>query len=945
MKRLGLILGAGLLWASAPVHAGEVPLFDGHALAGIVHDDHGAGKTLALAADLLSRDLQGLSGQTPAVASDTARCTPVCVVIGLYDAPQIKRLAALGHADLSQLKGQWETYRRLVVRDKGVTYVVIAGSDRRGAVYGTVDLSRSLGVSPWEWWADVTPRRHDRLVIDDAEVVSNPPSVKYRGIFLNDEDWGLEPWAARTFDPKTGNIGPKTYARVFELMWRLKADTLWPAMHSVSTPFYGNAGNPPLANDYAIVIGTSHAEPMMRNNLREWDEARHGPFDFTRNGAAILDYWRERVDGVKGYENYYTVGLRGIHDGPMQGASTMAERQSILQDVIGKQRDILSKVYNRPAADVPQLYVAYHELQEAYDAGLKVPDDVTLMWADDNYGYLRRLSTPDEQKRSGGAGIYYHISYWGRPHDYLWLATTHPALLREEMGRAWDFDARRIWIVNVGDIKPGEILSQYFLDLAFDARRLKESPRDYLTGFMTEPFGADQAREIADIMLGYYDLAWARKPEFMGFGQTEWVTQNRHSAFVRGDGEEAQSRIAAYETLVRRAEAVAARLPPDRRDAFFEMVLYPVRDSAALNARILKLDLADLYAEQGRASANLYADEAKAAHAVIVRDTETYNSLRNGKWRGMMDMAPRQLPVFQEPLWPHWSESTAQGCDVALSGQWINDHNTLTFVAGRAESRPVTLFGYHAQAAQWAEQGSVPGLALTATSGTLESGNRYEQRMRLAYDGQAGPGDRDLKLTCDGRDVVIHTRVLAPLPAHMPVEDNRIVTLGAADAEPGSDWQVVDGLGSLGRSLRARLDLPGRAPSDIAGLRPAGFAFATSTEVGGTLKVIALPTHPLTPKTGLRVVVQLDDAAPQTLDFGTIGRSDEWRDDVLTNTAVRAVDLPMLAAGRHTLKIYALDPGVVLDRVEVDLDGAPAHYGPDRIAGDAAFNGAPAKGE
>jgi hypothetical protein len=927
------IVSAGLFLA-APVHAADVSLFDGRAVAGIVHDDHGAGRTLALAADLLSRDLQSLSGQKPVVTTRADRCVPVCVVIGLYDAPEVRQLARLGRADLSNLKGRWESYRRIVVRDKAHTYVVIAGADRRGAVYGTVDLSRQLGVSPWEWWADVAPRRHDRLTIDDAEVASKAPSVKYRGIFLNDEDWGLEPWAAKTYDPKTGNMGPKTYARVFELMWRLKADTLWPAMHSVSTPFYGNAGNAPLASDYAIVIGTSHAEPMMRNNLREWDEIKQGPFDFTRNGPAILDYWRQRVDGVKGYENIYTVGLRGIHDGPMQGASTMAERQAILQDVIGKQRDILSQAYRRPADQVPQLYVAYHELQEAYDAGLKVPDDVTLMWADDNYGYLRRLSTPEEQKRAGGAGIYYHISYWGRPHDYLWLATTHPALLREEMKRAWDFDARRIWIVNVGDIKPGEFLTQYFLDLAFDADRFRQSPRDYLTGFMAEQFGADEAPEIADIMMRYYDLAWARKPEFMGFGQTEWVTRNRHSDFARGDGEEAQARIAAYQALAARAEAAAARLPADRRDAFFELVLYPVRASAALNTRVLKLDLADLYAEQGRASANLYAEEAKGAHAVIVRDTETYNALENGKWRGMMDMAPRQLPVFQEPLWPHWSESKATGCDVALSGQWINDHNTLTFVAGRPESRPVTLFGYRAQITPWAQQGATPGLSLSAASGALDPGNRYEARLGLAYDGHAAPGDHALKLSCDGREASVYVRVLPALPLGMPVEDNRIVTLSAADADTGTDWEAIDGLGSLGRALRTRLDLAVRTPSGLKDAAPASFSFATSTEAGGTLKVVVLPTHPLTPITGVRIAVALDGGAPQALDFNTVGRSDEWRGNVLTNTAVRSIALPSLPAGRHVLKVYALDPGVILDRIEVDLDGAPAHYGPERATGE-----------
>ncbi|MBW8881065.1 MAG: glycosyl hydrolase 115 family protein [Asticcacaulis sp.] len=922
MRNLAGYLGAVLLLAALPAAADEVALYDGKTMATVVHDDRGAGRTLDLAAGLLARDLDSLSGRKPAVATTTKACVQVCVVIGLYDAPQVRRLAALAHADLAPLKGQWETYRRLVVRDKTHTYIIIAGSDRRGAIYGTVDLSRELGVSPWEWWADVTPRHHDRLAVGAAEVTSKTPSVQYRGIFLNDEDWGLEPWAAQTFDPATGNIGPKTYAKVFELMWRLKANTLWPAMHSVSTPFYGNPGNPPLADDYAIVVGTSHAEPMMRNNLREWDEAKRGPFDFTKNKQTILDYWRQRIEQGKAYENIYTVGLRGIHDGPMQGASTMAERQAILQTVIGLQQDILKSVPHKPA---PQVYVAYHELQEAYDAGLKLPGDITLMWADDNYGYIRRFSTPQEAQRPGGSGVYYHLSYWGRPHDYLWLGTTHPALIHEEMGRAWDLRARKIWIANVGDIKPIEFLTQYFLDLAFDADRFKESPRDYLTGFMAEQFGPDHAAEIADIMMGYYDLAFERRPEFMGFGQTEWVTQNRHTAYVADDGEEAQARIAAYQTLTARAEAVAAQLPADRRDAFFELVLYPVRDSAALNTRILKLDLADLYAQQGRASANLYADQAKTAHAVIVADTATFNSLNNGKWRGMMDMAPRRLPVFDEPLWPHWSESAKDGCGQALSGQWFGDHNTLVFVAGRPADRVFTLFGYRVKPLAWTLDHAQPGFTFSATAGELKTGNGYEQRVTLHYDGTGSPGDHDLSLTCGRDHATLYTRILAPLPDGVPHESNRIVSIAPAGGILNPDWQVIDGLGSLGRVVRARLDLPVRG-IDQAGA-PAVYPFATSTEVGGVLKIIALPTHPLDPGKGVRVAVQLDGGPLQVLDFATLGRSDEWRENVLTNTAVREIPLKLLPAGTHELKLYPLDPGVMIDRIEVDLDRAPYHYG------------------
>jgi hypothetical protein len=352
-----------------------------------------------------------------------------------------------------------------------------------------------------------------------------------------------------------------------------------------------------------------------------------------------------------------------------------------------------------------------------------------------------------------------------------------------------------------------------------------------------------------------------------------------------------------------------------------------VRDSAALNTRILKLDLADLYAQQGRASANGYADQARQAQAVLVRDTATFNALHDGKWRDMMDMAPRRLPVFEEPLWPHWSDSAKDGCDLALSGQWINDHNTLTFVSGRAQMRPITLYGYRAQPQAWRLDTPQPGFNLSTPSGELNGGNGFEQRLSLAYDGTATPGDREIGLTCGGNKLTLYVSVLPSLPGGMAGEDNRIVSLAAAQTGSSPDWQVVDGLGSLGRALRARLDLPVRSPDALNATTPAIYPFATSTEVGGQLKVVALPTHPLDPGKGVRVAVALDGGPLQVLDFSTAGRSDVWRGNVLTNTAIQAVPFKSLAAGKHELKVYPLDPGVVLDRIEIDLDRAPAHYG------------------
>lgn len=907
-----------LLACSGAASAADTTLFDGTQPLSIVHDKNA---TVSLAAQMLSDDLKALTGQTAKVSKRLSDCAQVCVVIGRFDAPVVTQLAKAAGVDPLALKGTWERYGRVAFAHQGKTYVLIYGSDRRGTVYGVTDLSRELGVSPWEWWADVKPRRVSRLAIDGAPRLSKAPSVQYRGIFLNDEDWGLEPWAGKTLEPEVGNIGPKTYRRVFELMWRLKANTLWPAMHINTVQFYGNKTNPKLADDYAIVMGTSHAEPMARNNLREWDEARSGPFNFKVNRDKILDYWRTRLKETARDENIYTVGLRGIHDGPMQGADTLEARKDVLQSVIGLQRDLIRSTFRKAPETVPQTYVLYHELQEAYDAGLKLPDDVTLMWADDNYGYVRRLSNAEERKRSGGSGVYYHLSYWGRPHDYLWLGTTHPALIHAEMQKAYELDARRIWIVNVGDIKPIEYLTEYFLDLAFDADRFAEAPRDHLTKWAAEQFGPEKATEVADLMMGYYDLAFDRKPEYMGFSETEPVTPVTESDFVKPDGEKAQARLKAYAELVARAEAVANTLPADRQSAFFEMILYPVRGAANLNSRKLNFDLANLYARQGRASANAYVAKAKAAHQALVADTAAYNGLENGKWNHMMDMAPRKLPVFLEPIWPQWSVSPEKGCAAAVSGGWWNDENALTFVTGQPRSRVIELFSRDTEARDWSLKVTGDSLKVSDTSGRLATDNGFEQRLTVSYDGGASTGPIDI--ACGGKTVRVYTKLL-PAPAPTPfIENDRRVIISLA-TQSGEDWERLEGLGHSGNSLRSRLTLPTRATP--AGT-PLTYSFTTYSAVGGTLSVVALPVHALNPATGLKVAVQLDEGPVQVMDFATVGRSDVWRGNVLINKAIQTQGFKKLNAGVHTLKIWPLDPGVVLDYAEVKLDGADKYYG------------------
>jgi hypothetical protein len=820
-RALGRALVLLALGTAAPAMADEVRLFDGKTVAAVIHDSD---RTLGIAGQLLGRDLTALTGQAPKVSARLSDCGQVCVVIGRYDSRLVRQVARDADVDVPSLRGQWERYDRVVVRSKRSTYLLIAGSDTRGAIWGVIDLTREMGVSAWEWWADVTPRKVEHVSVGGDHRLSETPSVQYRGIFLNDEDWGLQPWAAKTYEPETGDIGPKTYARIFELMWRLKANTLWPAMHDSTRPFYQIRGNAEMAQDYAIVMGTSHAEPMMRNNVREWDDKTRGEFNFFTNRDTMVRYWNERAKEVKGFDNIYSLGLRGKHDSGMEGARTPEQARDALTHIFAIQRGLLSKAQAKPAEQIPQVLTLYKEVLDIYKTGLKVPDDVTLIWPEDNYGYINQLPTLKERKRSGGSGVYYHISYWGRPHDYLWLGTTHPALIREQMDRAYRMEARKIWIVNVGDIKPAEYLTQYFLDLAFDHKAFDVMPRRHLKAWMRTQFGAEAAEDLAAIMTEFYDLAWERRPEFMGFGQTEPTRPNNISDYIRTGGDEAARRIARYQALTERAERLGATLPTDRQDAYFQLVLYPVRAAASLNERILKLDLAVLYAKQGRANVNALSDEAKAAHARIVADTAAYNAQNGGKWRWIMDMAPRRLPVFDEPFYPQWPLPAAP----------------------RRQS------------------------------------------------------------------------------ANAKAAANRTISLTAA-SQVNADWEIVPGLGSRGGALRSGLGLA--TMSDATGHQPLVYDFNTGATADAKLKIVAVPAHPLTSANGLKLAVRLDGGPVQMLDFETFGRSEEWKQNVLTNTAVRTLPLSQFAGGKHQLEIYALDPGFLLDRIDLQVDGAPDTYG------------------
>ena len=574
--------------------------------------------------------------------------------------------------DPNVLKHRREAFRLTV---KGEQLSIVA-SDSHGVAYGLLELSRLMGVSPWEWWADVTPRQLEHFTLPDGYRNEQSPDVEYRGIFINDEDWGLLPWASQTYEPENqhslnhtrinnkvanwevmpegkqakvkGRVGPRTHSRIFELLLRLRANTFWPAMHECTEPFFLCDENRQVAHQYGIYIGTSHCEPMACNVNGEWRVRGEGEYDYVSNARNVQDFWEKRVRDVAGQPILYTLGMRGVHDGAMNGAKTVEEQKAVLERVLRDQRNMLSKYVDKDVTQVPQVFIPYKEVLDVYNAGLEVPEDVCLMWCDDNYGYIRHFPTKEERKRKGGNGIYYHVSYWGRPHDYLWLGTFSPSLLYQQMSAAYDRGIRRMWVLNVGDIKPAEYQTELFMDMAWNIETVRrQGTEEHLRRFLCREFGKTVGEALAALMTEHYRLAFECKPEFLGGTRAEEPDRQYWNTIrdLPWTWKQVNQRLAKYQLLEDATETLGANVPRDRREAYFQLVKYPVQGAAEMNKKMLTAQ----QARHGRAT----WEESEAALDSIRSLTRIYNK---GKWNGIMDCQPRRMPVFL-PV-PHTTSDT-----------------------------------------------------------------------------------------------------------------------------------------------------------------------------------------------------------------------------------------------------------------------------------------------
>ena len=727
--------------------------------------------------DLLSRDLQTVLSATAHVDTNTGN-----ILVGTIGQSKLIEQAGI---DISVLKNKKQAFLLTVSEDGKL---VVAGSDSHGTAYGILEISRLLGVSPWEWWADVTPEKKEMFRLSSNFRELQSPSVEYRGIFINDEDWGLMPWSNKTYEPSDvkGEIGPRTNERIFELLLRLRANTYWPAMHECTLPFFLTKGNREAAKKYGIFIGASHCEPMACNAAGEWKIRGKGAYDYVNNSPAVYQFWEDRVKEVAGQEILYTLGMRGVHDGKMQGAKTVEEQKAVLNRVFVDQRGLLEKYVNKDVTQVPQVFIPYKEVLDIYHAGLQVPEDVTLMWCDDNYGYIRHFPTAEERARKGGNGVYYHVSYWGRPHDHLWLSTMSPSLIYQQMKQAYDQGIQKMWILNVGDIKPAEYQIELFMDMAWNLDKVSsEGVTAHLKHWLERELGTSCAKTILSVMQEHYRLAHIRKPEFMG--NTREEEKNPVYRVVKDlpwSEREINERLNAYSELSETVEKAASKVPAGRQSAYFELVKYPVQAATQMNRKLL-------YAQLARHDKEDW-EKSDAAYDSIAALTQHYNSLENGKWNRMMDFKPRKLPVF----------------------------------------------------------------------------NRVERNAATA------PMTADRKAACQWN---------------------------GAEAKKGNAI-VCEGLGYEGKAAEIR---KGDALT---------FSFGNLKTDSVEVDIRLLPNHPVHGDK-LRFSVSLDGAEPEVIAYETKGRSEEWKENVLRNQAIRKIVLPVTGKKSHQLVIKALDEGVILDQV------------------------------
>ncbi|KAH7093799.1 hypothetical protein FB567DRAFT_567057 [Paraphoma chrysanthemicola] len=888
----------------------------------------------------------GVNG-TVATSLNNGSTSPVIIVGTIGHSKLLNELVSAGKLDVSTVEGKWESYTSQVLPNPsaGVPWaLVVAGSDRRGAIYGLYDVSEQIGVSPWYWWADAPVQKKSSVYVSNAGKVQGPPSIKYRGFFINDEAPALSSWVQKNFN---GVFNSDYYRLVFELCLRLKGNYVWPAMWGKS--FYvDDAKNGQLAHDFGIVMGTSHHEPMARSE-KEQQNSLKGDWDWATNKENIKTFFTQGIQRAKNWDTYWTMGMRGKGD-----AASPTLKAADLEEIIAAQQSLLHQNLNvTKSSDIPQTWVLYKEVIDYYASGMKVPDDVTLLWTDDNSGNLIRVPIANETNRAGGAGVYYHFDYVGGPRNYKWINTIQLVKTWEQMHLAYNKNARQIWLVNVGDLKLLEIPLAHFMDMAynFDRHTTPASTTDWIKRWATQQFGARISDETVDILNRYGILTARRKYELLS--ETPF-------AFNTTNYDEAQKNLAQWGDLLNTAQMTYDSLDQATRTSFFQLVLHPVMAGKTMVDLYTKVAMNKFYADQGRVSANLAAEQARALFRQDAEITTRYHTLNNGKWNGFVNQQHIGYTSWQEPsgnIMPNLtyiSDSSALpgslGIGIQGSSMSYPRSRNLTLLTMSShmpysEVRSFDLFALKNGTIPYTISTNTSYISLSSRSGSLKGpGNQSDVRIVITVDWAKVPAGQSSSLltVSSGSETVILRlpldKVTVPASFKGHVESNGAVAIEAShffSAGSANGVSYVE-IPNYGRTLSALKPWPATMGSQSASTGPAlkYNVFTTTTAAKAKIVFMMSASHNHDPTRPLKFAWSVDGSEAKEVRFALANpvykESSAWRKAVVENGWTAEVLLDGgIKAGEHEIKVWLLEPGVVLQRIVVDVGGLkPSALGP-----------------
>jgi hypothetical protein len=832
-----------------------------------------------------------------------------------------------------------ETYLIQVVENpfpKISRALIIAGSDKRGTIYGIYDLSGKIGVSPWYWWADVPVKKNSSLFVIPGRYLQGEPKVKYRGIFINDE----APALTRMVKEKFGGLTSAFYVHVFELILRLKGNYLWPAMWNNSFEM-DDTLNSKLADEYGIVMSTSHHEPMMRSFIEwTWAGNKKGSWNYSTNAQALRDFWREGIRRSNNFEKVVTLAMRGDGDEPMSEVSDI----DLLQNIVKDQRKIIEEVTGKNAEATPQVWALYKEVQEYYDKGMRVPDDVTVLMCDDNWGNIRKLPKPNDPPHLGGYGIYYHFDFVGGPRNYKWLNTTQIERVWEQMNLAYRYGADRIWIVNVGDIKPMEFPISFFLDYAWDPDKITAGDLpEYSRRWAEEQFGAQYSKEIADVLNTYTKFNSRRKPEMLAPDTYSLINYR-----------EAERVVDEYNDLVKQAQQISNSLPAEYKDSFYQLVLHQPSACANLNDLYVTVGKNHLYAKQGRSMTNNLARRAKEFYLKDSLITKYYNTvLAGGKWNHMMDQTHIGYTYWQEPpvnSMPEVKEINIPDqaeMGVAIEGSkewWPNQKGEAVlpqFDSYNQQRYYIEIFNRGKASFEYSVQQEKPWIRINPEKGVIET----EKRLWVSIDWNKVPyGVHHTPITITGPGnviVQIQTIINNPAPSKRSeiagfIESNGFVSISAENFTVSIKTRNVEWIKipNLGRTGSAMTTMPVTVQAQTIGGESPRLEYQVNLASKGNVCVKAYfsPSLNFHNTQGLRYAVSFDDEQPQIVNIHENDTIPDWQypqwwnqavsDNIIIKISRHQIEKP----GEHVLKYWMVDPGVVLQKIVVETGEVKQSY-------------------